>query len=404
MSQKAGISFVLACVFMDALGIGLIIPVLPGLIGTLAGSHELQTTWYGFIMLSYGLMQFMFSPILGALSDKIGRRPVLLIGILGLALMMVIPAFSHSLWLIFFSRLIGGMMSSNIVVAQAYIADITPCESRVSSFGKIGAIFGIAFVLGPALGGVLGQYDIRLPFIVASAICLINFIYGVLVLPESLKEKNTSPINLKHVNPFSAIAHLARIRPLLPLLLITTLYTLAQSLMTTTWALYTQYRYGWTPLWIGLSVFGLGLCISLTQGLILPKMSKKYQPQSIVLAGLLVGAISLLVIGLSPWGALSLVFCCLTAVLGIVGPSIRGEVSNYCTKETQGINLGAISSLNSFTGAISPIIGTPLLIVTTSNTEHPILAGAPYFIGSLLVIASLVIALRRPIKGSKSYP
>ena len=149
--RKPAIGFVLACVFLDALGIGLIVPVLPRLIGSLADTRDLQTSWYGAIMVSYGLMQFFFAPILGALSDRIGRRPVLLTGILGLSIMMIVPAVSQSLPFILLSRLVGGMMSSNIVVAQAYIADVTPSHQRIASFGKIGAIFGIAFVLGPAV-------------------------------------------------------------------------------------------------------------------------------------------------------------------------------------------------------------------------------------------------------------
>ena len=168
--RKPAIGFVLACVFLDALGIGLIVPVLPRLIGSLADTRDLQTSWYGAIMVSYGLMQFFFAPVLGALSDRIGRRPVLLTGILGLSIMMIVPAVSQSLPFILLSRLVGGMMSSNIVVAQAYIADVTPSHQRIASFGKIGAIFGIAFVLGPAVGGVLGQTDPKIPFFVASAI------------------------------------------------------------------------------------------------------------------------------------------------------------------------------------------------------------------------------------------
>lgn len=399
MTRKPAIGFVLACVFMDALGIGLIVPVLPGLIGTLAASHELQTTWYGAIMLSYGLMQFMFSPMLGALSDRIGRRPVLLMGICGLGLMMLVPAFVHSLWWILASRIAGGMMSSNIVVAQAYIADVTPDNKRISSFGKIGAIFGIAFVLGPALGGILGQYDIRLPFMVASVICLSNFLYGFFMLPESLKEKNRGALSLKRINPFAALMHLGAIKSMAPLLVIMALFSLAQSLMQTTWALYTEYRYGWTPLWIGLSVFGLGLSISLTQGLLLPKLTRTMAPQKIVLMGLAIGIVNMIGIGLSPWGALSILFCCAMALMGIVGPTVQGEVSRHSTPETQGVNLGAVSSLNSFTGAISPLIGTPLLIITTSHPEHPMYAGAPYFIGAVFILVSLVVALRNPIPG-----
>lgn len=394
MQRNPALGFVLACVFLDALGIGLIIPVLPRLIGSLAGSADEQTIWYGGIMISYGLMQFFFAPILGALSDRIGRRPVLLTGILGLAIMMLVPAFVSSLPLILVSRILGGMMSSNIVVAQAYIADVTTENSRISSFGKIGAIFGIAFVLGPALGGVLGQVDPRLPFMVAGAICGLNFLYGLFILPESLTQKDTAPLNWKRINPFFAIFNLTRLDGIRPFLFIITLFTLAQSLMQCTWALYVEYRYSWTPLMIGLSIFALGISISLTQGFFLPFLARRLAPEKIVKLGLIIGLFAMLAIGFSPWGALSLCLICAFALMGVVGPTIQGEISRQCADTQQGVNMGAVSSLNSFTGAISPMIGTPLLMITSRHTDHILLAGTPYFVCALLLVTALLIAVK----------
>lgn len=397
--RKPAIGFVLACVFLDALGIGLIVPVLPRLIGSLADTRDLQTSWYGAIMVSYGLMQFFFAPILGALSDRIGRRPVLLTGILGLSIMMIVPAVSQSLPFILLSRLVGGMMSSNIVVAQAYIADVTPSHQRIASFGKIGAIFGIAFVLGPAMGGVLGQTDPKIPFFVASAICALNFLYGFFILPESLRVRSTAPLSLGRLNPFSAIWSLAGNLSLRPLLVVITLFTLAQSLMQCTWALYTEYRYAWTPLMIGMSIFALGLSISLTQGFILPRLVQKLAPGHIIVTGLLIGLSSMLVIALSPSGAVSLAMVCLFAVMGIVGPTIQGLISRRCEASTQGVNMGAVSSLNSFTGAISPLIGTPLLMITADHHMHPVLAGAPYLATVLLIACALALTLKTNVGG-----
>lgn len=392
MSRSPALRFVLTCIFLDALGIGLIIPVLPRLIGLLSASQELQTAWYGAIMISYGLMQFAFAPLLGALSDRIGRRPVLLAGIFGLALMMAVPALSNSLWLILASRIIGGMMSSNIVVAQAYIADITPKDMRISSFGKIGSIFGIAFVLGPALGGLLGHTNPRIPFQIASAICLANFVYGYFILPESLKSPSITPLNFKRINPFGAIGMLAKMRTIRPLLIILTLFTLAQSLMQCTWALYTEYRYEWTPLTIGLSIFLLGISISVTQGLFLPRLAKKHHSSILVKSGLLIGLISMALVGLSPSGIFSLILICFVGFMGIVGPTIQGIISRQIDANNQGVGMGAVGSLNSFTGAISPLIGTPLLMATSSFPSHPILAGIPYFTCALLLLLALLIS------------
>ena len=401
MIKKPAIRFVLACVFLDALGIGLIVPVLPRLIGTLAETRDLQTGWYGLIMVSYGLMQFFFAPLLGAISDRIGRRPVLLTGIFGLSLMMLVPAFSQSLAIILGSRIVGGMMSSNIVVAQAYIADVTPETQRINSFGKIGAIFGIAFVLGPAIGGILGHNDPTIPFLVASCICALNFLYGLFIPPESLVHHDQTPLTIRRLNPLSAIASLGKIDGLRPYLLIITLFTLAQSLMQCTWALYTEYRYTWTPLGIGLSIFALGLSISLTQGVLLPKLSNRFNAKQLILIGLWVGLISLTAIGLAPVGWLTLPFICSCAIMGLVAPAIQGLISRRSTASHQGINMGAVSSLNSFMSAISPLIGTPLLIVTSANTTNFLLAGTPYLVAASLLIIALLATTFIP---NEDYP
>lgn len=399
MVRTPAAGFVLACVFLDALGIGLIIPVLPRLIGTLASSPDAQASWYGAIMVSYGLMQFFSAPAIGAISDRLGRRPVLLTGILGLAVMMLVPAFCDSLWLILLSRILGGAMSSNIVVAQAYIADVTDESSRTAAFGRIGAIFGVAFILGPAVGGMLGETDPSRPFLIAGIICALNFLYGLFVLPESLRAPARDPFTLKRFNPFSSLLALSRERMVLPILFVITLYTLSQSLMQCTWALYTEYRYAWTPLMIGMSIFALGLSISLTQGFILPRLVQKLAPGHIIVTGLLIGLSSMLVIALSPSGAVSLAMVCLFAVMGIVGPTIQGLISRRCEASTQGVNMGAVSSLNSFTGAISPLIGTPLLMITADHHMHPVLAGAPYLATVLLIACALALTLKTNVGG-----
>lgn len=391
--RRPAVSFVLACVFLDALGIGLIVPVLPRLIGTLAETRELQTLWYGAIMLSYGLMQFAAAPAIGAASDRIGRRPVLLTGIAGLGLMMVVPALCSSLWVILASRLIGGAVSSNIVVAQAYIADVTQAGERTAAFGRIGAVFGIAFVLGPALGGILGEYDPKLPFAVASVLCLTNFLYGLFILPESLRTPTHDPLSAADLNPFRTLRALSAERHLLPVLSIITLFTLSQSLVQCTWALYTEFRYDWTPKIIGLSIFALGVAITITQGVVLPRLSRRLTPDAVVRGGLTVGLIALIGIGLTTSGVLASLLLCSFALMGMVGPTLQSVVSRTGSPREQGVRLGAVSSLNSFTGAVSPLVGVPLLLATTSANPTNMMAGLPFFLFSFLLVAALLIAL-----------
>lgn len=392
-SLKPATRFVLACIFMDALGFGLIIPVLPRLIGDLAGTRDLQTYWYGAIMVSYGIMQFLSSPILGALSDRFGRKPVLLTGIFGLSIMQFVPAFTSSLPLVLASRIAGGMLSANLVVAQAYIADITPKQQRSAAFGKIGAVYGLAFVIGPALGGILGQIDPRIPFAFAGAICCLNFIYGFFVLPESLTTPDMRPWTFRRFNPFIGIIALLKVKPIIPMVLIIGLIYLSQSLMQYTWALYTEFRYGWTPLNIGLSMFVLGLCIAFTQGWLLPALIRVQSEKHLVIAALSIGCLALAGIGFTAWGIVAAILAWTFSLLGIASPIIQSAVSRQVSPTMQGSAMGAISSLNSFSGAIAPVISTPLLVYTAKGTDELIPPGIPYYLAASLLLLSVVIAL-----------
>lgn len=392
--HSPALAFILATVLLDVLGIGLVIPVLPRLVGELAGSRDAQTLWYGALVISYGAMQFLCAPLLGALSDKVGRRPVLLSGIAGLAVMFLVPALTDSLWVLLASRLVGGAFAANLAVAQAYIADVTPAEKRAAAFGKLGAMFGIAFMLGPALGGVLGEISLRLPFFVAAALSALNFAYGWLVLPESLPRTQRQPFAFARANPFASLAALARLKGVGALIVVIALATLGQFLLHTTWALYTEFRYGWTPFNIGVSLFAVGVVQVLMQGVALPHLLRRLGDRRLALLGLASAMFAYLGYGLASagWVAMIIIGCNLFACLA--GPALQGMVSREVDPAEQGRAMGALASIGSLTAVAAPLIGTPLLATVSHLPHDDWRIGAPYFVCAVLLAAALGVAAR----------
>jgi DHA1 family tetracycline resistance protein-like MFS transporter len=387
MPRRPATVFILAAILLDILGIGLIIPVLPRLVGELAGSRDAQTWWYGALVISYGAMQFLCAPALGALSDRVGRRPVLLAGIGGLAVMFLVPALTSSLWVLLASRIVGGMFAANLAVAQAYIADVTPPDKRAAAFGKLGAVFGLGFMLGPALGGVLAEASLRLPFFVAAALAAVNFLYGLLVLPESVPHERRGRFEPARANPFSSLAALARLRGVGALVTVIALMGLAQFLLHTTWPLYTEFRYGWTPLAIGVSLFLVGVVMVLVQGVALPRLLRRLGEVRLVLAGLASAMLAYLGYGLATAGWVALVIICFNLLAGAVGPTLQGIVSRSVDAHEQGRAMGALASLGSLMAVIAPLIGTPLL----AQVSH--LPPQDWRVGGVLLLAAALQAL-----------
>ncbi|MDY2899617.1 MAG: MFS transporter, partial [Candidatus Aphodousia sp.] len=385
--------FILVCIFLDALGIGLIVPVLPHLIGTLTDSGREQALWFGALLTTFGLTQFFFLPILGALSDRIGRRPVLLGGILGLGIMFAVPAFCTNLWALLLSRIAGGMLSANFSVAQAYIADIVPNNKRATYFGKIAATFGAAFTLGPAAGGLLAQIDIRLPFIIACVLCVLNFLYGAFVLPESLQRKKSRAFNLSELNPLHGIVGVIGKPQSRLTVIVLLLCAMAQNLLHSTWALFAQIRFNWMPVEIGLSVFAMGVSIALCQGALLPKILGRFNERKTVTIGLGVGLGAFLLTAASTWSILAAAALCLYAFSGTVVPTLQGYLSRLFNHDKQGSALGAAAGINSLAGALSPILGTALMVHATSMPTSP-LAGMPYYACAVLLATALLLSMR----------
>ncbi len=393
MSEKKNIFFVLFCILLDILGIGLIIPVLPQLVGDLAQDQVAQTWWLGAMLVSYGSMQFLFAPLLGALSDRFGRRPVLLLGIFGLGMMFLVPALSSSLPVILLSRVLGGTCSANIAVAQAYIADVTPKEKRAEAFGMMGACFGIGFILGPMIGGILGETDVRLPFMLSAALACVNLLYGLFILPESLSEANRKPITLSACNPLSVLGNLFKIKSVGLLIAVMAIASFCQSMMHSTWTIYTNIRYDWTPMSIGFSMVAIGVVSVFMQGFAMRRFLALMGEEKLVLAGLLSGAAAYVAFGLTYAGWVTYIIILLNFLSVAVAPTLSGKISRSVAPQEQGVTMGAVTALNSVMGILAPLIGTPLLVHTVHQNDESILAGLIYFIcGALMLIGSAIAA------------
>jgi DHA1 family tetracycline resistance protein-like MFS transporter len=391
-SRAAAMPFIMLTVLIDMISIGLIIPVLPVLVGKFTGSQADQAFWYGAIAFAFGIANFFGSPILGALSDQYGRRPVLLLGFCGLALNFFATAFSTALWMLIVVRLVGGAMQSNAAVCNAYVADITEPELRAKRFGMIGAMFGVGFIVGPVMGGLLGAINLRLPFIVAGSLALLNLMYGYFVLPESLPPERRRAFGWKAANPLSSLRALSRLKAVGPLVAVIACNGLAQFMLFTTWVLYTTFKFGWGPLENGQSLAAVGVMSVIVQGVLLGPLLQRFSPQRLAVIGLVSSTAAYLL-----WGAASqswMMYAVIFAnVFGAtVNASIQSIISGAVDSHSQGQTLGAVSSLNSLMAVIAPIIGAPLLGMVSHLPKGDWRIGAPFYFCAVLQLAALVLA------------
>lgn len=392
MRRQPAIAFILITVLIDVMGIGLLLPVIPVLVGEFTTTRDAQTYWYGALMVTFGLSQFLCSPLLGALSDRFGRRPVLLASITGLGTMFLLSAIVTSLPALLATRVLGGALAANFSVANAYVADITSLERRAKSFGQIGAAFGIGFIVGPAIGGALGSVDVRLPFLVAAALSLVNAVYGLFVLPESLPPERRKAIAWRKANPFSSLAGLARLRSVGVLVAVIAFVTLAQFILHGTWVLYTGFRFGWGPRENGLSLFVVGLASAVMQGLLLGILLKRLGERSVVMGGMASGLIAYVLYGLATQGWMMYAIIGANLLAFAVGPGLNAIVSKAADPRAQGLAMGSLSSLASLMAVIAPMLGTPLLAEVSRLPAGDWRIGAPFYLSALLQFVALVLA------------
>jgi DHA1 family tetracycline resistance protein-like MFS transporter len=393
-SRRPAVAFIMVTSLLDVIGIGLIIPIMPILVGEFTASRDAQAYWYGAVAVTYGGSQFLCAPLLGALSDRFGRRPLLLLGIAGLGATFLLTALAPSLWVIVAARVLGGGLSANFAVAQAYAADVTPAERRTQALGKLGAMFGIGFVLGPMLGGLLGSIDLRLPLYAASGLCALNWLYGLLVLPESLPPERRRPLSQAQINPLSALAGVARLHGVGALVAAFAFSALAQWMLQMTWVLYTNFKFGWGPRESGLSLFVVGLVAVIVQGGLLGRLMRVMGERRLILGGMLSGTLAYAGYGLAThgWMLYAIIACNFLAMGTVV--TMQGIVSKAAGAEEQGRVMGTLSSLSSLMGVIAPVAGNSVLAQVTFLPVSDWRVGAPFFLCSALQAVALVVAWR----------
>jgi MFS transporter, DHA1 family, tetracycline resistance protein len=394
-ARQPALVFIFITLFLDILGIGLIVPILPKLVEQLAGGGIAAAShYYGLLAALYGLMQFLCAPLLGSLSDQHGRRPVILASLLGSGLDYLLLAFAPNLAWFFVGRLIAGVTGANFSAATAYIADISPPEKRAASFGLIGAAFGLGFIAGPALGGVLGNVDLRMPFFAAAGLTLLNWLYGVFVLPESLKPENRREFSWRRANPVGALLALQRYPVVFGLTGTYFLMNLAHQVFPSTWVLYTSYRYNWTPGQTGLSLALVGLTAAIVQGGLTRAIIPKLGERRAATWGLAMSAVALVAYGCATHGWMAYVIIAAASLSGISGPAVQGLISRSVGADEQGAVQGALTSLGSVAGVIGPPLATGLFGFFISAGAPVKLPGAAFFFSSALTLAAMFLAVR----------
>ena len=393
-AREAAMRFIMLAVLIDMIAIGIVVPVLPTLLGSFTASAPERALWFGVMAFAFSFANFIGSPVLGALSDRFGRRPVLLVGFCGLAFNFFAMAAVTSLWALIMVRMVGGVMQANVAVANAYVADISTPEDRARRYGQLGAMFGLGFMLGPVLGGTLGAIDLRLPFWLAGGCALANLIYGYFVLPESLPPERRRTVRLASTNPLASLARLGRLQGMGSLASVIALVNLSTFVMYTTWVLYTTYRFNWGTAENGWSLFAMGLVSTIIQGFALSGLLRRLGARRLALFGLLSGGLGYLGWGFATEGWM------MFAVIGInllgctVTASIQSLVANAADPRTQGDTMGAVSSLASLMAVVAPVLGAPLMAAVSDLPVSDWRVGAPMFFCGVLQLAAMGFAWR----------
>jgi DHA1 family tetracycline resistance protein-like MFS transporter len=394
-ARGAAVAFIFVTILLDMLALGLIMPILPKLVESFVDNDTARAARiFGLFGAAWALMQFFFSPILGSLSDRFGRRPVVLLSNFGLGLDYVLMAMTPSLIWLFVGRIISGITSASVSTAFAYIADMTPPERRAAVFGKVGVAFGAGFILGPAIGGLLGGVDPRLPFWAAAGLSFANTLYGLLILPESLPPDRRAPFRWKSANPVGALNLLRSNRTLAGLSVVNFFAQLAHVVLPSTFVLYGTYRYGWDTRTVGLTLAMVGICAMAVQGVAIGPIVGRLGERRALMLGLVCGACGFLILGTAPSGPLSWLGIPVMALWGVSGAALQALNSQLVKPEQQGRLQGATSSVQSMSQLLGPFLFT-LTFAYFIGAQAPVkLPGAPFLLAAALLLLALVVAVR----------
>lgn len=393
--RSAALGFIFVTVLIDVIGFGIIIPVMPSLIQQLTGGDMSEASRYGgWLMFTYAFMQFLFAPVLGNLSDQYGRRSVLLFSLFGFAVDYLLLAWAPTIAWLFIARILSGITGASFTTATAYIADISSPEKRAQNFGLIGAAFGLGFIIGPLIGGVLGQYGERMPFFFAAGLTMLNWLYGVFILPESLSKDKRRKFEWKRANPIGALVQLKKYPAVSGLILSLTLIYIGVHAVQSTWSYYTMTKFGWDEAMVGYSLAFFGLMMAAVQGGLIRIAIPRYGQSTSLFFGLIMYTLGLLLFAFASSSWMMFAFCMVYCLGGLAGPALQGIISAQVPANEQGELQGALTSLMSATSIVGPPLMTNLFSYFSSDAAPVYFPGAPFVAGALFFLASSIATYR----------
>jgi MFS transporter, DHA1 family, tetracycline resistance protein len=392
-NRKASLTFIFITILVDVIGIGIIIPVIPSLIEKLSGDGLSEASRIGgWLIFAFAIMQFLFAPLMGILSDKFGRRPVLLLSLLGLGIDYLFHAYAPTIGWLLVGRVLAGVTGASLTVANAYIADISTPENKAQNFGMVGAAFGLGFIIGPVIGGIAGEINVQYPFFISAGLTFLNFIYGFFVLPESLAPEKRRNIDLKRANPIGSLKLIRKYPIVLGLITSFFLLYLASQAVQTTWTYYSMYKFAWDEAMVGYSLGVVGIIVAVVQGGLVKYAVKWWGEKKTIYRGYFLWIVGLVLFAAASEGWMLFAFLLPYCLGGIASPTLQGVVSNQVADNEQGELQGALTATMSLSAIIGPLIMTNLFYVFTQENTPIQFPGAPFVLGAILVLISFLLS------------